>query len=361
MDQIQRDFLTPAQPALDSIHTVLKPIPNGRMPPRHTPLPPEGHEPWTQTANWVLRHKGLQTALEGFGTDKFGPRLRPSIRQIDSLASDANTKMSEIFTLRGNQKSLRDAVKALGDAEDKAKPKLQALIEEVKKIEPTDPNMPMVVSIDDLHKGDRNYQVEVWSLDYTNRFTGVAKRVAGDTYVKPNPALLAGLADPPAKQSVVTVTAQFEALSRLEISTGVLVPVTPYHSYTAAQSYSASAPVVQENKIYTVVPDASFNILLHELIADRQRVAFFLTGAIGYTPATSSVAFGVGPSFSWRSVVISPLADIGRDSQLTGGYTVGGSLGSGTTPAAAPQTKNFWDVKFAPGLSVRIPIGGASQ
>jgi hypothetical protein len=189
----------------------------------------------------------------------------------------------------------------------------------------------------------------------------VAKQVAGDTYVGPNQALLAGLATPPAKQTITAVTLQFQAAYRLEVSTGFLVPVTPYHTYTAAQSYTASAPVVQENKIYTVVPDVSFHILLKDGIAHRQRVALFATGAIGYTPASTSVALAGGPSFSWRSLIVSFLADVGRDSQLTGGYTVGGSLGTSTTPATAPQTKNVWNVKFAPGISVRIPLGTASH
>jgi hypothetical protein len=96
-------------------------------------------------------------------------------------------------------------------------------------------------------------------------------------------------------------TNQFQPDPRFELSGGFLVPVTPYHSYSVAQSQTATCPVVQETKTYTVVPDASFNFLLgREQVIGKQRIAAFLTGAIGYTPASSSVALAVGPSFSWR-------------------------------------------------------------
>ena len=56
---------------------------------------------------------------------------------------------------------------------------------------------------------------------------------------------------------------------------------------------------MQQTLTYTVIPVADINFLLgHELIARQQRLAFFATAAVGYCPATSSVAFGVGPSFS---------------------------------------------------------------
>jgi hypothetical protein len=355
---MKQDFLAPAHPALDSIHTVLKPLPTDVC-----SLPVETKQAWTDTAAWVQSvERGLQAAVDHLGTSQFERRIAALDPPIESLAGDNTTSMSDVLKLQNNQKMLRAALKPLADAQDKLKAKLQALMGEVKEIQPTNPDVPAILSIADLHPSDRNDQLEVWNLNYTNKLAGVAKRVAGDTYLEPDPALLAGLADAPAKQAVVTLTAQFQSSSRLEVSSGFLVPVTPYHSYTAAQPYTASAPVVQENKTYTVVPDASFNILLgHELVKHSQRVAFFLTGAVGYTPATSSVAFGLGPSVSWRSIVFSPLADVGRDSELVGGYTVGGPLGTGTTAATAPQTKNFWDVKFAPGLSVRIPLGGASH
>lgn len=116
--------------------------------------------------------------------------------------------------------------------------------------------------------------------------------------------------------------------------------------------------MVQQTNSYTVVPAAFFNFPLgRELVVKKQRMAFLLTGAIGYTPATSSVALAAGPSFSWGSIVISPLADFGRDAQLSGGWTVGASLGTATAPA----TTNVWDVKFAIGVSVRVPLSTAGH
>jgi hypothetical protein len=103
-------------------------------------------------------------------------------------------------------------------------------------------------------------------------------------------------------------------------------------------------------------PDASFNFLIgKEQILGKQRVASFLTCAVGYTPASSSVALAVGPSLSWRSIVISTLADFGRDAKLAGGWTVNAPLGT----AAAPMTTNAWNVKFAIGFTVRIPLSTA--
>jgi hypothetical protein len=298
---------------------------------------------------WMRLCKSLLWDAEGF-TD----RIDVLENRIDSLPPDA-TNFNGFAVLKDNQNTLKGAVGALAQLAAK----LSALKDEADKI--PDHLDHALFHIIDAHPDDKNYQTEASDLNYTNRLADVAKRVSGASYTDPQAALLAGLGDAPAKKAIVIITVQYQSSNRYEISSGVLVPVTPYHSYTAAQSFTASAPVVQETKTFTVVPDVSVNFLLgHELVLHHQRLAFFLTGAVGYTPATSSVAFGVGPSFSWRSIVLSPLADVGRDAKLGPGFTVNQPHGTSATPASAPLTTNVWDVKPAIGLSIRIPLGGSS-
>lgn len=352
---MKEDLLAPALPALEQIHGVLKPMPSNLC-----PLSDDVRRPWTDTVKWKDDvENGLQAGINNLTTAPFQNRISQLDTRITTLANQHIATVNDILELQNNQKTLREALKSLGTVLDKIRPKLEALKSQIDTIQPTNPDTPWIVTIDDLHPSDKNDQNEVWNLNYLNKLSGIAKRVSGDTYIEPDQALLGGLADSPSKQTITPLTAQFLTPNRLEISAGVLVPVTPYHSYTAVQPFSSTTAVVQENETWAIVPDASFNFLLgHELVKNRQRVAFFLTGAVGYTTTNSTVAFGAGPSISWRSIVVSFLADVGRDTELAGGYTVNHPLPTGAT---APQTKNFWDVKFAPGLSVRIPLGGPSH
>jgi hypothetical protein len=140
------------------------------------------------------------------------------------------------------------------------------------------------------------------------------------------------------------------------------VPLLPFHSYSAAavaKNGVVTGNVVQQMLTYTVVPLVLVNTVLKQSIVREQPVAFFATVGVGYNPATSSVEFSVGPSFSWRSIMISCLADIGRDTQLAGGFTVGQALPASNPPK--PLTTTVWSVKPAIALSVRIPLGGASK
>jgi peptidoglycan/LPS O-acetylase OafA/YrhL len=175
--------------------------------------------------------------------------------------------------------------------------------------------------------------------------------------VGPNP----GQSDSSTKQALATLTVQFQSNPRFEVSTGLMVPLTPYHSFSAAAvatNGTVTGNVVQVTRTYTVVPMVSTNILVKDFIAMHQRAAWFGSVDVGYNPATSSVEFGVGPSFSWKSLVLSGLADIGRDTQLAGGFTVGQALPANNPPK--PLTTTVWSVKPAIGLSIRIPLGGAS-
>lgn len=71
---------------------------------------------------------------------------------------------------------------------------------------------------------------------------------------------------------------------------------------------------------------------LHQALYKKQPIAFFGTIGTGYNPTSSSVEFGVGPSFSWQAIQISTLADIGRDTQLAGGFCVNEPLPVSNAP-----------------------------
>jgi hypothetical protein len=207
---------------------------------------------------------------------------------------------------------------------------------------------------------DHNSLQMSWTLNYVNTIAVVIKRDLTTPYkpASPSDAVLS----PPSKQAIVGVTVQYQSAPRLEIATGIMVPLMPFHSYSAAAvatNGAVTGNVVQETLTYTVVPLVLVNIVVKQGLAQKQPVAFFTTIGTGYNPATSSVEFGVGPSFSWRSLMFSGLADIGRDTQLAGGFKVGQPLPASNPPK--PLTSVGWSVKPAIALSVRIPLGGASK
>jgi hypothetical protein len=259
-------------------------------------------------------------------------------------------------TVRSNQQSLSTAIGVL--EQDKAK--LQSLKTSVAAI--PDRGTDMSSAIVDLQRNDPNNQTEVWTVDFTNKLLVLAKQLSAPTSAgSTNP--LSSLTDSPVRTPVFTLTVQYQSPQRVEVSTGLMIPTKPYHSYSAAAvatGGSVTGNVVQQTTTYTVVPIASVNVLIgNERVILRQRMAFFGGIAIGYNPTTTSVEFGVGPSLSWRSMVLSGFADIGRDTQLAGGFTVGEPLPLNNPPK--PLTATIWSVKPAFALSVRLPLGGASK
>jgi hypothetical protein len=217
-----------------------------------------------------------------------------------------------------------------------------------------------VFSITDFNPKDPNSLQANWTLNYTN-LTGISvKRVVATPYKPASPA--DAVLSPPSKQPVVALSIQYQTVARLEFATGVMVPVRPFHSYSAAAiatNGAVTGSVVQETLTYTVVPLALVNFVIRQGNLRKQPVALFGTIGTGYNPATSSVEFGVGPSFSWKSIMLSGLVDIGRDTQLAGGFTVGQALPASNPPK--PLTVTGWFAKPAIALSVRIPLGGSSK
>lgn len=94
------------------------------------------------------------------------------------------------------------------------------------------------------------------------------------------------------------------------------------------------------------------------------RAAFYATAGLGYNISQESADYLVGPSLSWRGVLLSALCDFGNGARLGQGLTVGESLpgtpASSTTPytpttISTIPTTNHMVPAFTIGISVRIP------
>ncbi|WP_125486151.1 hypothetical protein [Edaphobacter aggregans] len=316
--------------------------------------------PWTNAKEWkadvelALRNAIVAARKSMSTTEDLAKKVDDLGAEIRALPAD------QTFTavLKQNQTILTNAIQArlqLGV-------RFQTLLDALDVIPDKGVALKSDTAIRDSDTKDKNYQSQVWGLNYLNKLTPVAKRVSTTTPAA-DPGLLGTLAETPVKQPIISVTVQFQSPQRLEVSSGLMVPTSPYHTYTKASVATngiVTDNIVQENLTYTVVPVVSVNFLIgRELIARKQRVATFATVAVGYNPATSAVEFGTGLAFSWRSIVLSGLADVGRDMQLAGGFKIGESLG--LTNAATPLTTTRWGIRPAVALSVRIPLGGASK
>lgn len=324
--------------------------------------PPSQSVAWLSFDEWKKSvDSGLSAGLhEVSDLGNFEKKSNDLDKAIDAVASSASAKDPRVADYLKKLGKNQDTLKSAIDGLKQISLRLTLLMTQVDTLAKPgkDPFF-----IQDLQSNDKNYQTEQWALNYTNKLSAPAKRAAAATFVDDNSSALAGLTDTPNKTAILTLTVQYQSSPRFEVSTGVMVPVRPFHSYAAAAQATngaVTANVVQETLTYTVVPMASVNTLIgRDLVVKQQRVAFFGTVAVGYNPASSSVEFGVGPSFSWRSIMISGLADIGRDTQLAGGFTVGQTLA--VSNPAKPLTTTRWSAKGAVALSVRIPLGGSGK
>ncbi len=384
LDQIDGiDPLMEAKAVLQCINWALQPPPRWATPTKAQPedklrctnralQAPDGWpkayiSPWYQTDAWKeASDKQLGTVISEYRgeTLKNIPieifNLAVEIRAFERPAKPERASQSSI--LDQNQATLQNAYDSLVKNNSGNIAKLMVLRDAVAKIPPQGPGITGNSEITDQDDKKNYYQAQTWNVNYANKLSPAAKKVAADTVKSDNADLLGGLADPPAKQPVVTIAVQFQSPSRFEVSSGLMVPVTPYHSYLVAPVASKGMitdNVVQENKTYTVVPMAFVNYRVAESTIGQQNSAFFVTGGVGYNPVTSTVEFGTGLTFSYRSITISGLVDIGRDTKLIGGFKVGESLG--LNPPRNVPTATGWVVKPAFALSVRIPLGGSGK
>jgi hypothetical protein len=364
LQQIQGPLVT-AQPALEKIQKVLEPPPLGVC---STHIPDV--QPWLDPVSWKDQVEPvLKKAIDQAAQSEADLPFATLQKKVSDLAAEIQTLRTasepELVTLNLNQITLTDAMnqrKNLGAH-------LAALLAAIDSIpkrgkgpgkpDPTDNTKTIDPTVAAFPSKERAYQNQVWVLNYVNTLAPTVKKVSVQTSSGGSPS---GQTDSQTKQPLATLTVQFQTNPRFEVSTGLMVPLTPYHSFSAAAvatNGTVTGNVVQVTRTYTVVPMVSTNILVKDFIAMHERAAWFGSVAVGYNPATSSVEFGVGPSFSWRSIVISGLADIGRDTELAGGFTVGQTLPANNPPK--PLTTTIWSVKPAVALSIRIPLGGTSK
>jgi hypothetical protein len=340
-----------AHDGLLSIKTALQPPPS---------VTGKNLPPWYNAVAWRTDVAAqLQVAASSAKQKEFGFNLEMLASELaDFKKTHTDPKsVSKAGVMDKNQASLNTAY----DNFRNSLTKLDALQTAVKAIPDSGSDIAGNALIQDITPGDKNYETQTWVVNYTNKLMPTAKRVVAESLKSENAVLLSGLADPSPKTPLVTITVQFQSPSRFEVSTGLMVPLTPYHSYgkaAVAKNGVVTDNIVQETKTYTVVPAVFVNYLLGEWIPNKQRSAVFASGGVGYNPTSSSVEFGAGMTYSYRSIAVSFVADIGRDTKLTGGFTVGQSLGTGN--AANPPTSTYWSVKPSFAVSVRIPLGGSS-
>lgn len=356
LKEIQGPLIT-AKPALELIKEVLEPPPLGVC-----STDPAKVQKWLDPDSWKNDVKPvLQKAIGEAAQSEAAHSTADVQKEVTALGNEIQTLVtasaSDLAALNLNQLTLVDA---MGQRKDLGA-RLAALLGAVDLIPSPAVGLKSIPEIVEFPSKDKTYQSQVWVLNYANKLAPVVKKVSGQSSTS-DAASLGGLADAPTKQALVAVTVQFQSPPHVEVSTGLMVPLAPYHSYSTAAvatNGTITGSVVQETRTYTVVPMVSVNVLIKDFIAKQQRAAWFGSVAVGYNPATSSVEFGVGPSFSWRSIMFSGFMDIGRDTQLSGGFTVGQSLPASNPPK--PLTTTVWSVKPAAVLSIRIPLGGTSK
>lgn len=163
------------------------------------------------------------------------------------------------------------------------------------------------------------------------------------------------------KVAIVTVAAVYGE-AHWEANTGVALVFRPIRSFTVAPIISnamQNGSYVSESKASPEV--APFVAADYRLGSDFKlfgwRGAFYGTGGVGYNTSQESADFLVGPSLSWRGLLLSGLCDFGHGARLAQGLTVGEPLGSGSTPTTITTipTTNYWVPALTIGVSVRIP------
>lgn len=178
------------------------------------------------------------------------------------------------------------------------------------------------------------------------------------------------------KTAIATVTVLY-ADPIFEVSTGALfssLPNRTFSNQTQVSTDSSGNPttgnivIKRANIVPVVIPFVAGNVrLFHDFTPwHYRRSAVYFTGAVGFNAYNTTAEYASGLSFSWRSVMISPLAHFGHDVHLTQGEFEGQTWCS-TAPAStnptnpcvgtppAPSTKTYWTESFAIGISIRVP------
>jgi len=344
---------------LRRIHGLFKPVP-----PASAEMVPATTSSWEE---WKRKFdSGSVYALSTFDADDFKGKLNLLDVDIAEATDRKSANVRELATITAQEKTLQATLGTLTTL----KQKMTALKEAVDTLDVE--AGPLLFTIADNQPKDQNNIVQTWDLNAANKLAKTAGLIKADKYLDETSAAVSTLTDVPVKVAVAEFKIQFMNAPRFEISGGLLVPIKPYHTYSVGLTQASATappgttpncppndcPVVQQTLTNAVMPDVSVNFLLGpEHVVHQQRLALMWSVAAGYNTANTSAAFGFGLSVAWRSIVISPLAVVSRDQQLAGGYILGQSAGSATTP----MTTNAWKFNPSIGVSLRIPLGGGSK
>jgi len=176
------------------------------------------------------------------------------------------------------------------------------------------------------------------------------------------------------KTSIATLTVLY-ADPIFEVSTGVLFSTLPNRTFanqTLVNVMPGTIPttgdiIITQSIIRPIVlPYVAANWRLgHDFLIDGRRSAIYFTTAVGFNAYNTTAEYAIGPSLSWRMIMLSPLFHIGHDIHLTQGETVGqvwcNSSASAGSPTActgappAPSSKTYWRGAFALGVGIRVP------
>ena len=185
------------------------------------------------------------------------------------------------------------------------------------------------------------------------------------------------------KKAVVNITVVFGD-PIFEVSTGALFSGLANRSFAnqtdvtqnpGASPTPGNVVISQTIARPTVILFAAGNWRLgHDfLLRDRRAAFYFTVPVVGVNVNNNAAEFGLGPSFSWRSIMFSALYDWGHDIRLTQGEFVGEvwcnqSTATSTIPKCSgsppsPSTEKYWRGAVAFGVSVRVPsiFGGGSH
>jgi hypothetical protein len=176
------------------------------------------------------------------------------------------------------------------------------------------------------------------------------------------------------RTSIATLTVLY-ADPIFEVSTGVLFSTLPNRTFanqTLVNVMPGTVPttgdiIITQSIIRPIVlPYVAANWRLgHNFLIEGRRSAVYFTTAVGFNAYNTTAEYAVGPSLSWRMIMLSPLFHIGHDIHLTQGETVGqvwcNSSASAGSPTActgappAPSSKTYWRGAFAFGVGIRVP------
>jgi hypothetical protein len=176
------------------------------------------------------------------------------------------------------------------------------------------------------------------------------------------------------KTAIVTISVLY-ADPIFEVSTGALFSLLPNRTFanqTLVNTNTGGIPatgdiiIAQSLTRPIVLPYVAANFRLgHDFLVASRRSAAYFTTAVSFNSYNTTAEYAVGPSFSWRMIMLSPLMHIGHDMHLTQGETVGeiwcntgATAGSPTACIGAPpppSSKYFWRVAFALGIGIRVP------